>query len=97
VKTNFQVFKLKFHACNYSRLSILFINNISRDLDNTKILIYMFFIRYLVIKPACENAVIKPACVNAVYVCHVFGQVDHIIFFNVMLQTKKVAERNWEG
>jgi len=40
-----------------SRLSILFINYISRDLDNIKILLYKLFVRYLV---AC-----KPACVNA--------------------------------
>jgi len=39
-----------------SRLSILFINYISRDLDNTKILLYKLFIRYLVVKPVCVNA-----------------------------------------
>jgi len=39
-----------------SRLSILFINYISRDLDNTKILLYKIFVWYLVIKPACVNA-----------------------------------------
>jgi len=39
-----------------SRLSILFINYISCDLDNTKILLYKLFVRYLVVKPACVNA-----------------------------------------
>jgi len=39
-----------------SRLSILFINYKSRDLDNTKILLYKLFVRYLVVKPACVNA-----------------------------------------
>jgi len=39
-----------------SRLSILFINNISRDLDNIKILLYKLFVRYLVVKLACLNA-----------------------------------------
>jgi len=39
-----------------SRLSILFINYISRDLDKPKILLYKLFFRYLVVKPACVNA-----------------------------------------
>jgi len=39
-----------------SRLSNLFINYISRDLDNTNILLYKLFFRYLVVKPACVNA-----------------------------------------
>jgi len=56
VKTNFQVFKLEFHPAIISRLSILFVNYISRDLDNTKILLYKFFVLYLVVKPACVNA-----------------------------------------
>jgi len=38
-----------------SRLSILFINYISRDLDNTKILLYKLFVRYLRVKLACVN------------------------------------------
>jgi len=41
-----------------SWLPILFINYISCDLNNTKILLYKFFIRYLVVKPACVNAVL---------------------------------------
>jgi len=51
VKMYFQVLKLKFHACNF----ILYINYILRDLDNTKILLYELFVRYLVDKPACVN------------------------------------------
>jgi len=39
-----------------SRLSILFINYISRDLDNIKLLLYNLLFRYLVVKPACINA-----------------------------------------
>jgi len=39
-----------------SKLSILFIKYISRDLDNIKILLYKIFVRYLVVKPACVNA-----------------------------------------
>jgi len=39
-----------------SKLSIIFINYISRNLDNTKILLYKFSFRYLVVKPACVNA-----------------------------------------
>jgi len=42
-----------------SRRSILFINYISRNLDNTKILLYKLFVRYLVVKPACINAAVK--------------------------------------
>jgi len=53
VKTGFQVFKLKFQLEIFSRLSILFINYISCDLDNKKILLNKVFVRYLVVKPAC--------------------------------------------
>jgi len=35
-----------------SRVSIFFINYISRDLNNTKILLYKLFIQHLVVKPA---------------------------------------------
>jgi len=56
VKTDYQVFKLKFHACNFKQaFYILFINYILRDLDNKKILLYKLSVRYLVIKPACVN------------------------------------------
>jgi len=37
-------------------LSNLFINYIFRDLDNTKVVLYKLFVRYLVVKPACINA-----------------------------------------
>jgi len=40
----------------FSRLSILIIKYISRDLDNAKLLLYKLFVRYLVVKPACVNA-----------------------------------------
>jgi len=53
VKTGFQVLILKFHACC---LSILFLNYISRDLYNPKILLYKLLFWYLVVKPACVNA-----------------------------------------
>jgi len=39
-----------------SRLSILFINYMSRDLDKTKILLYKLFVRYVVVKPECVKA-----------------------------------------
>jgi len=38
-----------------SRLSILFINYISRDLDNTKVILFKFFVRYVVVKPTCTS------------------------------------------
>jgi len=57
VKTNFQVLKLKFHTCNFIQASILFINYTSCDPDNTNILLYKLFVRYLIVKPACVNAV----------------------------------------
>jgi len=41
-----------------SRLSILFVNYISRDLNNTKIFLYKLFVRYLVVKSVCVNAVL---------------------------------------
>jgi len=56
VKTDFQVLKLKFHACNFKQASILFINYILRELDNTKIRLYKFFVWYLVVKLACADA-----------------------------------------
>jgi len=37
-----------------SRVSILFIN-VLRDLDNTKILLYKFFVLHLVVKLACKK------------------------------------------
>jgi len=42
-----------------SRRSILFINYISRDFDNMKILLYKLFVRNLVAKPAREIAVLE--------------------------------------
>jgi len=39
-----------------SRLSFIFINYISRDLDNAKIRLHKLFVRYLVVKPARVNA-----------------------------------------
>jgi len=39
-----------------SRLSILFINYMSRDLDNEKIHLHKLSVRYLIVKPACVNA-----------------------------------------
>jgi len=47
----------------FIRLSILFINYISRYLDNTKILSYKLFDRCLVVKLACVNT----ALVKKVY------------------------------
>jgi len=55
VKTVFQV-SSNFTSAIYSRLSILSINDISRGLGNTKILLYKLFFRYLVVKPAWVNA-----------------------------------------
>jgi len=50
IKMDFQVLKLKFHvcilSCIYVCISILFINQVaSRDLNNTKIILYKFFVR----------------------------------------------------
>jgi len=56
VKTDFQVLKLNFMPAILSRLSKLFINYISLDVDNTNILLYKLFVRYVVVKPACVNA-----------------------------------------
>jgi len=38
------------------RLFLRFINYISRDLDNTKLVLYKLFVRYMVVKPVCVNA-----------------------------------------
>jgi len=56
-KTDFQVLKLKFRACNFKQTfySLHKPQYISRDLDNTKILLYKLFVRYLFVKPACGN------------------------------------------
>jgi len=56
VKTDFPLSKPNFIPAISSRLSILFINNILRDLDKAKIHLYKLFVRFLVDKPACENA-----------------------------------------
>jgi len=56
VKMNFQVYNSNFKPALLSRLFDLFKNYISRDFDNTKILLYKLFVWYLVIKPACVNA-----------------------------------------
>jgi len=49
-----------------SRFSLLYIKYISRNLDNTEILLYKLFVRYLVIKPACVNAALtrKPVLIR---------------------------------
>jgi len=41
-----------------SRLSILFINYRLRDLDNTKILLYKFFVQYM-IQDGCQSCMCK--------------------------------------
>jgi len=39
-----------------SKLYLLFTNKTLRELDNKKILLYKFSVRYLIIKLACVNA-----------------------------------------
>jgi len=58
VKTNFQLLKLKFHVYNFKQawISTHVINYISRDFDNTKIVLYKLFVWYLIAKAACVNA-----------------------------------------
>jgi len=56
MKTDFQVLKLKFHACSFKQAFYPLHNYTLRDLDNTKILLYKFFVRCLVVKPASVNA-----------------------------------------
>jgi len=56
VKEIFKFYYSNFMPAILSRLSILFINYILRALDNTKIILYELFVRYLVVKPACVNA-----------------------------------------
>jgi len=57
VKTAFQVLKLKFLALLYeASFFIHFRNKILRELDNKKVLFQKFFVRCLVVKPACVNA-----------------------------------------
>jgi len=49
-----------------SRLSILFLTIILRDLDNTKIHLYKFFVWYLVVKPACVNVALEKFCTSKI-------------------------------
>jgi len=55
VKTDFQILKFKFHACNFKQAFYSFykLYNKLHDLDNTKILLYKLFLPYLIVKPAC--------------------------------------------
>jgi len=55
VKTDFQEIS-NFIPAVLSRLSILFINYTLRDLDNTKMLLFKLFVRFLAVKPTCVNA-----------------------------------------
>jgi len=56
VKRIFKFCNSNFMPAIGGKLSILFINYILRNLDNTKILLYKLFFPYLVVKPACVNA-----------------------------------------
>jgi len=57
VKTAFQVLKLKFLACTMKQAFYHFTNKILREFDNKKVLFKRLSVRYLVVKPACVNAV----------------------------------------
>jgi len=50
MKTDFHVFQLKFPVCNFKQ-AVFHLK--LRDLDNTKLLLYKHFVRYLVVKSAC--------------------------------------------
>jgi len=71
-----------------SRLSIPFINYTLCDLDNTKLLLYKLFIRYLVVKPACVNAALDTKETRYVQIVH-DGQdrlrVGDVLPFNAWL------------
>jgi len=54
---DFQISKHKFHACNFKQAFNPLHKPISRDLDNTKILLFKLFVRCLVVKLACVTAV----------------------------------------
>jgi len=56
MKTDFQVLKFKFLTCNFKQAFYSLYKLVSRGLDNTTILLYKFFVRYLVVKPAYVNA-----------------------------------------
>jgi len=55
VKADFQVLKLKFLACNFKQAFYSLHKPILRGRDNTTILLYKLFFRYLVVKPACVS------------------------------------------
>jgi len=59
VKTDFQVLNPNFMPAILSRLSILFVNYISRDPNNTKTLLYKLFIQCLFVKRVCVNAALN--------------------------------------
>jgi len=52
-ENGFPSFKTQISSVHFKRLSGLCINYISRDLDNTVILLYKLFVRYLVAKRVC--------------------------------------------
>jgi len=57
VKTDLKILELKFHTCSFKQafylLHKMILHKISRDFDNTKILLNKFFVRNLVVKPVC--------------------------------------------
>jgi len=57
VKTAFQVSNLKFLAYSMKQ-AFLLTNKILRELDNKKVIFQKLSVRYLVVKPACVNAVL---------------------------------------
>jgi len=52
----FQILKLKFHACSMKQTFYPLHKLISLEIDNTKIRLFKFSDRYVVVKPACVNA-----------------------------------------
>jgi len=63
-----------------SRLSILFINCMSSDLDNTKILSFKLFLRYLVVKICMCKRGIKSKLMQ-----YLIAKKDYIIFVTYYL------------
>jgi len=62
-----------------SRLFIFFINYISRELDNTKILSWKLSVRYLVVKPACVNSTKVCVLLEYFFLCEETGHLERIV------------------
>jgi len=96
VKTDIQVLKHKFHACNFKQAfyPLHKLHTASRGLDNTKTLLYKLSVRYLVVKSACVNAALQNYTCNFENIDISLKSHDETKLISIVhfLQNKKVEK-----